>query len=90
MRIFPIRTAPVDNFVENLVRARGNARRAGLVELFSYFGGNQKVNEIKAFVKTRSGHLSIDFNSARNAFMCISQVLTDIFLLYPLANARRY
>jgi hypothetical protein len=90
MRIFPLPTVPVDNFVENLMRGGSNARPAGLQELFPFPGQFEKSNEIKTFFKTPHAYLSVALKFVGKAFMCISQVLTGIFLLYPTANARRY
>src|SRR5271154_5183630 len=90
MGIFPLPTAPVDNFVENLVRDGSNARPAGFQELFPFPGKFEKINEIKTFVKTPRAYLSVALKFVRKAFVCISQVLTGIFLLYPAVNARRY
>lgn len=90
MGIFPLLTAPVDNFVENLVRNAANARPVGLWSLFSVQGEIKKINKIKALYETPRTRLSISHKFVRNAVVCISQVLTAIFLLYPTANARRY
>ncbi len=90
MRIFPSLTVPVDNFVENSVPDGANARPTGLELVFRFFEEIRNLNEIKALCKTSDLNLSVVFEVVRKTFVCISQVLTAIFLLHPTANARRY
>lgn len=90
MEIFLLLATPVDNFVENFAQNAGNARPAGLQLLFPVSGEIRKINKIKALSEPAQAYLSISYKFVGNAFVCISQVLTVIFLFYPTANARRY
>ncbi|SDF78065.1 hypothetical protein SAMN05216466_10153 [Paraburkholderia phenazinium] len=81
MEIFPLPTVPVDNFVENLAWNAAKARPVGLRSLFPVSGKIRKINEIKALCEVPQAYLSITCMFVGNAFVCISQVLTAIFLL---------